>query len=55
MSLSQLTKKEKLVFNKDKGDKEYIVAVVKQHTENSFILTAYIADFIKEGDFIWKK
>ncbi len=37
------------------GGKEYIVAVVKQDPENGFVLTAYITDFIKEGDLIWKK
>ena len=43
-----------LLFYKASG-KEYIVVVVKDAGGGGFILTAYITDFIKEGDIVWKK
>lgn len=35
--------------------KDYIVVVVKKTGYDGFVITAYLTDFVKEGDIIWKK
>ena len=46
--------KSVLLFYKSAG-KEYIVVVAKNLGKEGFVITAYITDFVKEGEMVWKK
>jgi hypothetical protein len=46
---------EVLLFYQASGEKRWVCAVAKHATEQSFLITAYPTDAIKEGTQIWPK